>query len=112
MNNPDYLSIGSRIRRQRELLGYTREFLAEQLAVSTNFCRDIEIGAKGMSLKTLINISMILNISTDYILFGQENENSFEPIINMLKSCNKTELKYLTEIIKYYVMSHRKKQLN
>ncbi len=35
MNNLDYKEIGMRIRAQRDLLGYTREQLAEKLDVST-----------------------------------------------------------------------------
>ena len=34
--------IGIRIRTQRELLGYTREELAEKLDVSAKFCSDID----------------------------------------------------------------------
>jgi len=57
----DFKAIGNRIRQQREFLGYTRDYLAEQLSVSTNFCRDMEIGAKGMSVQTLTKLSNILN---------------------------------------------------
>ena len=61
MDELDFKAIGNRIRQQREFLGYTRDYLAEQLSVSTNFCRDMEIGAKGMSVQTLTKLSNILN---------------------------------------------------
>jgi len=60
-NELDFKAIGSRIRLQREFLGYTRDYLSEQLSLSTNFCRNIEIGAKGMSIQTLTRLSNILN---------------------------------------------------
>ena len=63
----DWTAVGSRIRKQREYLGYTREQLAEQLDVSTKFCSDIELGVKGMSIPTLCKIARILRLSTDYI---------------------------------------------
>lgn len=44
----DWASIGNRIRKQREYLGYTRETLAEKIDVTTKFCSDIELGIKGM----------------------------------------------------------------
>lgn len=47
------LAIGTRIRSQREYLGYTREQLAGYLGVTPKFCSDIELGAKGMSVPTL-----------------------------------------------------------
>ncbi len=68
----DALLMGARIRRRREELHLTREQLAEKLDVTPKFCCDIETGAKGMSLKTLMNLSKILYMPTDYILFGEE----------------------------------------
>lgn len=67
----NYKLMGERIRRQRELLGYTREQLAEKLDVSTKFCSDIELGVKGISIQTLAKLTDLLNISADYILFGE-----------------------------------------
>ena len=64
MNNSE---IGQRIRKQRELLGFTREELAEKLDVSTKFCYDIETGAKGMSVATLCNLSKELMLYCDTI---------------------------------------------
>lgn len=63
--------MGSRIRKQRELLGYTREQLAEKLDVSTKFCSDIELGVKGISIQTLSKLCDLLHLSADYILFGE-----------------------------------------
>ena len=79
MKELDYKKTGSRIRAQRELLGYTREQLAEKLDVSTQFCSDIELGVKGVSIQTLAKLSDLLNLPTDYILFGEsETGNSVE----------------------------------
>ena len=50
----EWAEIGSRIRRQREYLGYTREQFAELLEVTPKFCSDIELGIKGMSVPTLV----------------------------------------------------------
>lgn len=71
MKTINYHEMGQRIRRQRELLGYTREQLAEKLDVSTKFCSDIELGVKGISIQTLSKLTELLNLSADYILFGE-----------------------------------------
>ena len=76
----DLLAIGTRIRSQREYLGYTREQLAEYLSVTPKFCSDIELGAKGMSVPTLCKISKILRLKTDYILFGKREVKFSEPL--------------------------------
>lgn len=64
------LEMGERIRKHRELLGMTREQLAEKLDVSPKFIGDIEYGAKGMSLKRFCTLSQLLGVSTDYLLLG------------------------------------------
>jgi transcriptional regulator with XRE-family HTH domain len=101
----DYIAIGNRIRKQREFLGYTRDYLAESLCVSTNFCRDIEIGAKGVSIQTLAKLSFILKLSTDYILFGETTNESIEPLVLMLNSCRADKRKYAEDILKSYLLA-------
>jgi transcriptional regulator with XRE-family HTH domain len=97
-SNLDFKAIGNRIRLQREFLGYTRDNLAERLSVSTNFCRDIEIGAKGMSIQTLAKLSSILKLSVDYIMFGETADKDVEPLILMLNSCKPEKRKYAENI--------------
>ena len=101
----DWISIGNRIRRQREFLGYSREVLAERLDITPKFCSDIELGLKGMSVPTLCRFSEILNLSADYILFGKKEEISNSPAIAMLQQCPKDKLCFLENIIKEFMFS-------
>lgn len=101
----DWVSIGKRIRKQREYMGFTRETLAEKIDVTPKFCSDIETGAKGMSVPTLCKISSILNLSVDYILFGKNENDMDSPAIAMMKNCPQEKLVYLEEIIKQYIMA-------
>ena len=105
MQELDFKAIGNRIRNQREFLGYTREYLAEQLAVSVNFCRDIEIGAKGMSIQTLTKLSFILKLSLDYIIFGVETNQNITPLFLMLNACKPEKLKYANEILRTFLLA-------
>ena len=95
--------IGTRIRKQRELLGYTREELAERINVSSKFCSDIEIGAKGMSIDTLCKLSKELLLTTDYILFGKQAGNVDEEFFSLLSNCNKENITYLKNIIRNFI---------
>ena len=82
----NYHEMGIRIRKQRELLGYTREQFAEKLDVSTKFCSDIELGVKGVSIQTLAKLTELLHLSSDYILFGECIQgDSME--LEMLSNC-------------------------
>lgn len=104
----DWISIGKRIRKQREYLGYTREVFAEKLDVTPKFCSDIELGVKGMSVPTLCRISQVLMLSTDYILFGEGESEDESPAVALLRQCPKEKLCYLENIIKSYLSAIEK----
>lgn len=108
----DLKAMGKRIRSQREHLHLTREELAEKLGVSSKFCADIEYGVKGMSINTLFHLSMVLNLSVDYILKGyddqfaiQDDDNRIlrESIMLPLNSCNRSQLKRVEQMLKIFV---------
>lgn len=102
----DFKEIGSRIRKQREFLGYTRECLAEKLEITPKFCSDIELGVKGMSIQTLNNFSQILKISADYILYGESAKTTLpQGLVNMLQNCPESKLKYAQDILKAFIMA-------
>lgn len=73
--NSENVEIGLRIRKLREKNGLSREKLAELSSISTQFLADIETGKKGMTVTTLKKICNALNISTDYIVYGNNNVN-------------------------------------
>lgn len=66
------VEIGSRIKAHRKSMGISQEKLAEMIYVSPHYIYEIERGLKSMSLETLMNMSVALKISTDYILFGEK----------------------------------------
>lgn len=88
MKTINYKPMGERIRRQRELLGLTREQLAEKLDVSAKFCSDIELGVKGMSMNTLARMSDVLCMNVDFMLFGEQEEKSdLDTLISLFRHC-------------------------
>lgn len=68
-------TIGNRISYIRKERGYTQEKLAELAGISIQFLSDIENNKKNMTVKTLKNIADSLNITTDYIIYGEEESN-------------------------------------
>ena len=79
--------IGDSIRKQREKLNINCERLAEMLGITGKFCGNIESGARGVTLKTLIAISDCLNMSTDYILFGNTSKTSDQVFLRAISLC-------------------------
>lgn len=70
------IELGLRIKQCRKMHKLTQEQLAELTNVSPHYIYEIEKGLKTMSLPTLIDISSVLNASTDYLLFGANNSSS------------------------------------
>lgn len=68
--------IGSRIKAERKSRNLSQEMLAEMINVSPHYIYEIERGLKAMSLETLVNLSAALNVSADYILFGDKQNSS------------------------------------
>ena len=104
-----WVAIGARIRAQREQFGYTRETFAEMLDITPKFCADIELGNKGMSVQTLCNISSVLKLSTDYILFGTtQQDHAFSSLL--MQRCTPVEQKYAEEILKTFLVAMESKR--
>ncbi len=63
---------GQRIQEIREVNEMTQEQLAEETGTSKKHISGIERGAEGCSFALLVKIALCLNVSTDYLLMGQE----------------------------------------
>lgn len=74
--------IGLRVRHMREQQALSRERLAEQAEISTQFLADIETGRKGMTVQTLRRLATALHCSSDDLVFGpSENCASVNPAL-------------------------------
>ena len=105
----DWRSVGSRIRKQREYLGQTREQFAELIDVTPKFVSDIELGVKGMSVPTLCRIAKVLGLSLDYIMFGDSEKQSKGSIEIMLSQCSTDEYNYAENLLKVFLCALRSK---
>lgn len=82
----DIIVLGLRIKKIRKLKKLTQEKLAELINVSPHYIYEIEKGMKSMSLSTLVDISTVLNISTDYLLFGKQMQNGDDLNLDQLET--------------------------
>ena len=76
----DYIAIGDRIRKYRQLSRMTQEQLSESCSLSTGYIGHLERGTRSPSLETLVKISQILRVSLDDLVFGKTEINN-----NMIK---------------------------
>lgn len=106
MTTVDALEMGERIKKQRLLLGYSREKLAELTDITPRYCYDLELGLKHMSVTTLCKMSSALYLSTDYILFGEQTPTDLYYSVDCLvKSCPAEYLEHLGKIISHYLQA-------
>lgn len=96
----DLKKIGARIQEHRKEQHMTVEQLAELANISPEFLRAIESGQKGMSLTTLTNLSVALQISTDSLLFGSSSEEKYTVIIQVLQSCSSERIQDIAVLVK------------
>ena len=93
--------IGSRIKDTRYRKSLSREKLAEKAEISTQFLADIESGKKGMSTITLYKLCNALNVSSDFLLFGNEAADSLIP--EMIKSLDSRQLENAEQLLEVFI---------
>ena len=96
------LEIGERIRKIRTGMGLSREELSEMIGISALFLGFIECGQRGMSISTLMSLSRILNVSTDYILTGKITSDPKQELIDTVNSIDEKYIPMAIENLNYF----------
>lgn len=91
--------IGARIQECRKQRHMTVEYLAELSNISPEFLRAIESGQKGMSVHTLTSLSIALQVSTDYLLFGSSEEDKYGLLVQTLQSCSEDTVRRIAYLV-------------
>ena len=98
----DYASLGKRIRKVRNQKKLTQEQLAEMCELSTAHIGHIERGTRALSIESLITISKVLEVSTDYLLLDVANEydKNLSDILKAVDKIKKDKYEKLYSIMK------------
>lgn len=106
----DRLATGDRLRLKRTLLGWSQDEMAEKINRAAKYYADIERGNCGMSIETLLALSAALNMSTDYILFGDSDPvtsaihtTETAAIMDLLDHCTARNRKYALHVLKLFL---------
>ena len=68
----DPVETGKRIKQIRESMAYNQEDFAEKLHTSRNYVSKMEIGYKAPSIDMLVEISVLADVSLDYLILGRK----------------------------------------
>jgi len=101
-NEFDYSALGTRIRKARKQQNLTQEQLAEACNLSTAHIGHIERGTRALSIESLISLSKVLNVSTDYLLLHISNsaDRKITGILNAIDNVDDDKYNRLYSVIK------------
>lgn len=104
------LAAGERLRLKRTLLEMTQEEMAERIGRVPKYYADIERGSCGMSVETLMALSHSLNMSLDYIIFGNEanknvqrHQDEVSAILDILDNFPVQKRDYALKLLKLFI---------
>lgn len=96
----DDLNIGKRIRFAREQNNLTRDVLAEKIGISKMYLSQLEKGQRHASLPVTIKIAECLNLSLDYLIYGDNSiDINKQEIIGMVNEASNKQLKLIKELL-------------
>ncbi len=106
-NRHDMSSVGGRLRKYREMAGYTQKALADELHTTRQLVAAWENGTRESYLQYMPEICKELNVDEAYILYGVKEENQTihaelglsDDAINYLKQLNNRQLDYQTSFV-------------
>lgn len=105
----DKLSVGIRVQNRRMEMHYTQDQLAEMIDKSIRTITDIERGAVGMSLETLLGICDVLKTTPNELLLADIDTSDPDIIwlLNALSSSSDEVRKTAIELMRVYLRSVR-----
>ena len=59
------MTVGERIRKKRQDLGWTQEILCGKVGLSKSFLSELESGKRNVSAENLYNIAQVFGVSLD-----------------------------------------------
>ena len=106
----DRITVGERIRQKRIQLGLSQDELAVRINRATKYCSDIERGMCGMSIETMLSIAKAVDMSLDYMMFGEISEAEKEwqqkdalTLIHIIEKAPATQRNYAIRLLKLFI---------
>ena len=106
----DLKELGKRIKLIRKGQDLTQEMLAEKAGVSQHYIYEIEAGRKAMSIHSFASLTCALDVSADYLLFGDEPQlldvdtpSSHNQLMEIAAELNPSQRDHVLEILEVMV---------
>lgn len=98
----NYCEIGQRIRKYRKAKRLSQEQLAEMVDISTTHLSHIETGNTKLSLAVLVDLSKVLDVHTDDLLFDSPTGRNaaLEELSEVLDACSTQQVRIIVDTAK------------
>ena len=120
--SPETLSVGQRLRRERQLRKLSLENMANMLSISPSYLGALERGDRPLTKNTLARFHDRLNLSYDYILEGRPvtgtmitqyvreapSYNTHHNLDVLLNVCNPSELEACYHLVHTFLSDLRR----
>lgn len=95
-----YKDVGLRIKSEREKLGYSREKFSEMVNIAPVYLGQLERAERKMSLDTFVKVASNLNLSLDYLIFGDQIYNiNKDELIDIINNSSNRQLNAIYQIL-------------
>lgn len=91
--------VGQNIKREREKAGYTQERFSELIGIGPKSLSAIERGTVGVSLSLLLRVAKLLGVTTDSILFPEQNNNDVDDLAEKLQTLPRQQFVLVRDIV-------------
>lgn len=100
MNDINYIDVGKRIRDEREKNNINRTQFSKLIGISTVYFCQIEKGQRNASLPVTIKIAEALNVSLDYLIYGDKSVDiDKNEVIELINDASKRQLKIIKSVL-------------
>lgn len=103
-------SMGDRIARLRKNEKLKQSELATMIGINEKNLSSIERGKNGISMSTLMALCKTLNVSADYILFGEASISIDTPLQKLLVKLDPKQQMYAEQFVELYIKSCEKNE--
>ena len=94
---------GHRLRDRRRQLRLTQEEVAELAGVNSQLVSTAETGKKALRPENIIKLCSVLEISTDYLLYGDVTRADLGPLGEKLLALSPEHYRLLEDIVDAYL---------
>lgn len=95
--------MGERLTKRRKRLRLTQEELAERAEMTTQTISTAETGRKALRPHNIVKLCRTLEISADYLLFGEISNGDIAPLAAKVSQLSSEQYHYLEDIINSFI---------